>query len=381
MMPGVEGGLLMKGCCMKSLALVLSLFVLSSGARAQGGEGKNDVEKAGLAGRVKSVEVWRVEYPLGGGGGVEARRVLFRKTTYGEAGNRVEEVTYPPGSSSYSRNVYTYDAAGRNTGYEEYSTVADKSGRPRRHVYRLDAAGRMSEYTVYEADGSVGSRFTYAYDAAGRKTEEAFYSWQGRRTGRLVYAYDGRGRLLTQTSYDGDDAVSWKNVNVYGPEGDKTESAQYHGGTLRYRFFYKYDAKGRAKEVETRELNAVPNLRASHAPEPGRVVYAYDDEKGTKEVINYDENGALKKRFLYASDGKGNEAGVRELNADGSLKVTEIHWYDNRVLRRTLRGVPDAEFVYDARGNWTRKTLVIKPVEGAERPEPYWAEHREIVYY
>lgn len=367
---------------MKSLALVLLLFALSSGARAQGGEGKSDLEKAGLAGRVKSVEVWRVDYSRGEGGKSEARRVLFRKTTYNEEGNRVEEVTYDPSGSPSGKYVYTYDAAGRNTGYEEYSSLLDKSlTRPRRHVYRLDDAGRMLEYTVYEADGSVGSRFTYAYDAAGRKTEQAFYSWQGRRTGRLVYAYDGRGRLLTQTSYDGDDAVSWKNVNVYGPEGDKTESAQYQGGTLRYRFFYKYDAKGRAKEVETRELNAVPNLRHSHAPEPGRVVYVYDDEKGTKDVATYDEGGALKKRFLYASDGKGNEAGVRELNADGSPKVTEIHWYDNKVLLRTLRGVPDAEFVYDARGNWTRKTLVIKPAEGAERPEPYWAEHREIVYY
>jgi hypothetical protein len=331
---------------------------------------------------VKSLEVWRVDYARGEGASARARRVLFRRTNYDEAGNRADEVTYDASGSPSGKHVYTYDGAGRNTGYEEYIGILDKSlTKPRRHVYSLDAAGRTWEYTVYESDGSVGSRFTYDYDAAGHKTEEAFYSWQGRRTGRLAYAYDGRGRLLTQTSYDGDDAVSWKNVNVYAPEGDKTESAQYQGGTLRYRFFYKYDAKGRVKEVETRELNAVPDLRPSHAPEPGRVVYVYDDEKGTKDVATYDENGALRKRYLYASDGKGNEAGVRELNADGSLKVTEIHWYDNRVLRRTLRGVPDAEFVYDARGNWTRKTLVIKPSEGSERPEPYWAEQREIVYY
>ena len=366
---------------MKSFAVVLSLLVLLSGARAQTGQGRNDPEKAGLAGRVKSVEVWRVEYVLGSAGSVEARRALFRRTTYDEAGNRDEEVTYPPGGSSYSRSVYTYDAAGRNTGYEEYSTIADKgSGKPRRHVYKLDDAGRTSEYTVYESDGSAGSRFTYDYDAAGNKTEEVFYSWQGMRMGRLAYEYDGRGRLLTQTSYDGDDVVGWRNVNVYGAEGDRTESAQYQGGTLRYRFFYKYDAKGRVKEVETREFNALPDLRPSHAPEPGRVVYAYDDEKHAKDVITYDEGGALKKRFLHASDGRGNDAGVMELNADGSPKVKEVHWYENRVLRRTLRGVPDAEFVYDTRGNWTRKTLVIKPA-GAGRPEPYWAEHREIVYY
>jgi len=330
---------------------------------------------------VKSVEVWRVEYSLGEGGSVETRRFPFRKTTYDEKGDRVEELTWAPGSPSYSRFVYTYDDAGRNTGYEEYSSIVDKkTAKPRRHVYRLDDAGRTVEYIVYESDGSAGSRFTYAFDAAGNKTEEAFYSWQGVRTGRLVYTYDAGGRLLTQTSYNADAAVGWKNVNAYDPQGNKTESAQYHGETLRYKFFYKYDAKGRVREMETREFNAVPNLRTSHGPEPGRVVYTYDDGRRTKEVARYDEHGVLKQRLVYATDEKGNDAGVFELNADGSPKSTELRRYEKSVLLGTLSGVPAVEFVYDARGNWTRKTSVVKPA-GASKSEPYWAEHREIVYY
>jgi hypothetical protein len=365
---------------MISLLLVVSCFPVP--ARAQAGEGKNDVERAGLAGRVKSVEAGRVGYTLKDGRSVEGRRVLVQKTTYDERGNKAEEVTYGEGGSPSQRLVYTYDAAGRNTGYEEqYSGASDKSlSKPRRHVYRLDAAGRRVEYTVYESDGSVASRFAYAYDAAGNKTEDAFYSWQGARTGRLVYAYDAGGRPLAQTAYDESDAVSWKLVNVYDPEGRKTEAAQYRGETLRYRFFYKYDGQGRVKEVETREFNAVPDMRTTHAPEPGRVVYTYDDERRTKEVATYDEHGTPKSRLVYASDERGDDAGVTELNADGSVKSREIHWYDGNVRRRTLRGVPSVEFVRDAQGNWTRKTFSIKPA-GAEAAEPYWAEFREIVYY
>ena len=367
---------------MKPLALVVLLLVLSSGAaRAQTTQAKSDLEKAGLAGRVKSVEVWRVEYALSDGGSVESRRERVRKASYDEQGRRAEEVTYDQAGAASQRLVYTYDAEGRNTGYEEYSSLLDKGlSKPRRHVYALDAAGRTTEYTVYDSDGSVSSRFTYTYDAAGNKTEEAFYSWQGQRTGRLVYAYDARGNLLAQTSYDAADAVSWKNVNVYDPEGRKTESAQYHGGTLRYRFFYRYDGKGRLKEVETRELNAVPNVIVSHAPQPGKVVYTYDDEKRTKEVATFDGRGALKKRLLYALDEKGNDAGVKELNADGSPRAAEIRWYDKNALPRTVSGTPTVELAYDARGNWTRKTFLIRPA-GAEKPEPYWAEFREIVYY
>ena len=365
---------------MKSLALGLLLFVaFSSGA--QGGEGKSDVEKEGLKGRVKSLEAWRVEYTFKDGRSVEAGRKPVRKTSYDEQGRRAEEVTYDQAGSVSQRLVYTYDAEGRSTGYEEYASLLDKSlSKSRRHVYTLDGAGRTVESTVYESDGSVASRFTYAYDAAGNKTEEAFYSWQGVRTGRLVYAYDARGSVLTQTSYSADDSVSWKNVHIYDAEGRKAESAQYQGDKLRYRFFYKYDAKGRQKEVETREFNAVANLRASHAPEPGRVVYTYDDEKGTKEVATYDERGTLKSRLLYSLDEKWNGAGATELNADGSVKNKEIRWYDKDVLVGTLSGTPTAEFAYDERGNWTRRTFLLKSA-GAERAEAYWAEVREIVYH
>lgn len=41
--------------------------------------------------------------------------------------------------------------------------------------------------------------------------------------------------------------------------------------------------------------------------------------------------------------------------------------------------VPEAEFAYDARGNWTRGTFPVRPA-GAGRPEPYRAEFRETAF-
>jgi hypothetical protein len=336
---------------MKFVAYGLLLVALSSAARAQSTTAQSELEQAGLAGRVKSVEVGRIEYVLRDGRSVEGRRITASKTTYDEQGRKAEEVWYDQHRSPSGRAVYTHDAAGRMVGYN-----------------------------VYNSDGTGASRFTYAYDAGGNKTEEASYNWNGPRTSRLVYTYDARGQMLTQTSYLADDSVSWKNVNVYDSEGRKTESAQYHGETLRYRFFYKYEGKGRLKEQETREFNVVPNLRSSHAPVPGKVAYTYDDEKRMKEVATYDERGTLKSRLVYFTDEKGNDAGVLELNADGSFKSRAIQWYEQNVLLRTLSGAPSVEFVYDARGNWTRQTFLIKPAD-AERPEPYGAEYREIIYY
>ena len=366
---------------MKSLVLGLLLSVLSFHGAARAQTGQSDVERLGLKGRVKSSELWRVEYTIRDGASVEARRRPIRKVVFDGEGKKVEEVTYDQNGKPSAPNVYVYKAAGKHAGFDAYGGPLDRGpGQPRRHVYLLDDAGRPSEYTVYDSDGGMSVRFTYKYDAAGNKTEEESYTWNGARTSRLVHTYDARGNLLTQTSYNADDSLHWKHVHVYDAEGRKAESAQYQGETLRYRFFYKYDGKGRLKEEETREFNAVPNVYVSHAPEPGRVVYTCDDERRTKEVATYDGRGALKRRLRYSLDEAAAGTGAVELNADGSPKSREIRWYDGDVLLRALSGTTSAEFAYDAQGNWTRRTLYLKP-DGAARPEPYWGEQREIVYH
>ncbi|HST53316.1 MAG TPA: hypothetical protein VLJ61_14995 [Pyrinomonadaceae bacterium] len=373
---------------MKCLALALLLFAAAA-THAQvvtvinDPKAKNDLEKSGLLGRVKSVEFGRIEYPLKDGRATEGKRNPIQKTDYNEDGNMVEQVTFDRKGFVEERRVLTYDAAGRNTGYDEYSSIVDKSlSKPRRHVYTLDYAGRTLEYDVFDSDGSPASRFIYKYDGKGNKTDEEFYSWNGYRTGKLSYAYDDNGHLLTETSYERDDAVSWQNVNTYDAQGNKAESAQYQHGTLRYKFLYKYDAKGRVREEETMEFNAPSNMHVSHAPEPGKVVTVYDDEKGTKTVTYYDERGVFKNKAAYSTDGRGNDAGVRMFNADGSQKDSEIYWYEEGTLKlqRKLSGTPSIKYEYDSHGNWTRKTYLIQPAD-SEKPEAYQAEYRDITYY
>lgn len=137
--------------------------------------------------------------------------------------------------------------------------------------------------------------------------------------------------------------------------------------------------KGYSYEVVRARLSLLV-LSLTLTRRPGRVVYTFDDERQTKEVARYDEHGVLKQRLVYSTDARGNEAGVVELNYDGTPKPVELRRYEKGALLGTLSGVPAVEFVYDARGNWTRKTHVVRPA-GAQRPEPYWAEHRVIVYY
>ena len=323
---------------------------------------KTDKDRDGLLGPVKKVEAYLIEFA---GKDVEKRR-RWHTTTYNPEGNILEKVTYDQNDAILEKLVHTYDANGRNTGYEEYPALLDKTLTiPRRHVYKLDEAGRRVEYTLFESNGSFGTRFVYKYDAKGNMTEQQWYVHTGRLGGRLVRTFDENGNQTSEASYQPNGALDWKSISKYDANGNKTEWLQHRGTTLRYKILFSYDSKGRMLEKETFEFNSTPGVYTTHSPEPGKVVYTYDDEKKTKEVATYNLDGTLKEKILYAYDERNNEVGLTVFNADGSPKIGESQ---------------SLNIEYDSLGNWTKKTRLLQ-TEKAGPPQPYHAELRVITYY
>jgi hypothetical protein len=327
---------------------------------------KTDKDRDDLVGPVKRVEAYLIEFVTKDNQIVENKR-RWHITTYNTEGNIAEKTTYDQNNAITARYLHTYDENGRSTGYEEYAALLDKTLTiPRRHVYRLNAAGRKVEYTVFESNGSVGTRFVYKYDAKGNLIADQWYAHTGRLGGRTVYTVDENGNQTSQTSYQENDALNWKNISKYDANGNKTELLQYHGNTLRYKILNSYDSQGRILEKETIEFNSPPGtLRTTHAPEPGKMVYTYDDEKRTKEVATYKVDGTLQEKLAYAYDERKNEIGATVFNVDGSLK--------NGETRLT-------NIEYDSHGNWTRKTHLRQSEKGGQ-PQAYYAQLRVITYY
>lgn len=357
--------------------LVLS-FLMSAPVTAQD---KIDCRHEGLLGPVKTVEAGRTGLPVVDGKGVEGPHLVMRQTSYNERCDRTEMTQYGTDGKILERLVYTFDALGRNTGYDEFSSAVDKKlATPRRHIYVVDGNARIIEYTVFDSDGSLNSRFTYEYDAKGNKLAENFYSWMGTRGNRVVYTYDEKGHQLSATCYKADDTVSWKTTTSYDTDGRKIEWSNFQAGILRYKIKYRYDDQGRISEEETFEFNAPPNLITSHSPVPGKIVYDYNDSERTKEVTTCLPSGTLKSREIRTTDERGNETSRRTLDENGSTRNNEIVWFDSRKPVHTLSGTPSTKFEYDAYGNWTKKTRLIWAA-GAKEPEAWNIEYRTITYY
>ena len=347
---------------------------------------KTDRDRAELVGPVKRVEAYLVDFDMNDGGSVEKKRRPWYSTTYNSEGNISEKVSYDQTGAIIEKLIHTYDAQGRNTGYEEYSAIMDKSlSIPRRHLYTFDEEGRRVEYAVFESEGKVGTRFVYKYDAKGNLIEEDWYGYTGLLGGKTVYTFNDKGKQTTQAYYSGEGTLKWKNISTYDADGNRNVWLQYQGEIAKYKITSSYDSKGRILENETFEFNGNPNIRASHAPEPGKVVYTYDDEKRTKEIATYEVNGTLRSKSVYAYDERGNEIGLTEFKGDGSPKNFEIQLYDNlgkpgSALRGTISGRSIMNIEYDSHGNWTRKTRLIQSEKGGP-PQAYHAELRVITYY
>jgi hypothetical protein len=327
---------------------------------------KTQKERDDLVGPVKRVEAYRFDLTTKDNQSVEKRGHPWQISTYNAEGNIAEQVLYDQNGAITARHLYTYDASGRSTGYEEYVALLDKTlATPRCHVYTLNAAGRKVEYTVFESNGTAGTRFVYKYDAKGNLIEEQWYAHTGRLGGRTVYTFDDVGNQTSQTSYEGNGSLNWKNISKYDANGNNTEFLQYHGNTLRYKMLHSYDSKGRILEKEILEFNSGPSSFPSHAPVPGKIVYTYDDEKRTKEVATYKVDGTLRHKVTHAYDERKNEVGLTIIYSDGPLQSVETRL---------------TNIEYDSHGNWTRKTHSRQPEKGGP-PQPYHEELRVITYY
>lgn len=322
---------------------------------------ESDLEREKLLGPVKSVEIFNID--RGSTDSATARRRPLRRTTYNANGNVLELISYDQNGDIQARHVYSYDANGRSTGYEEYSAILDKKlSTPRRHVYKLDKEGRRVEYLVLDSNESVSSRSVHKYDAKGNKIEDQWYTYTGELSAKMVYTFDEKGRQISQAAYEGDSVLTWKNFWKYDVNGNKTESMQYEGEILRYKVIYSFNVKGKILEEETFEFNRPPNSFTTHAPEPGKKIYTYDEEKRTLEVTTYAIDGSLKRRFVHVYDEQGNEIGATTFNGDAFQHRTSI------------------EVEYDSHGNWTKKTQLMQ--SEAEAPlRAYSTQARVITYY
>ncbi len=333
-------------------ALVLSLLLLQTVYSQK----KSDLEQLQIQGKVKNIEYFYLSFDPSNGW---SSRKPWISEFYNTNSNIIERTVFRDGQIS-SQVISFYDARGRNTGNNSFSSASDIAQKiASREELILDAAGNTVQLNVYSRGGSqIDLTHTYNYDARGNQTERNY----GAAVGKSVMTYDENNNETSMLNSNGAGVVYNKNFTEYNEQNRKIKWSIYRDEILRYQIQYKYDAKGRLSEVETRELNIVPNMRSSHAPEAGRIVYGYDDKRKTIWTTKHSLNGTPVQNSTTIFNERGEKIGL-------SCENSESH---------TCKTV--FEYQLDTLGNWTRKTCYGRAFSG-DVLSSAWAEERVISYY
>jgi uncharacterized protein (DUF2147 family) len=284
---------------MKRLSTILLFCVISVVASAQA---KPDREKNGLRKSVQTVKTEVTEFTSKDGKSVEGARMPVQAVDYDERGNVVKRVDFNRDGSVAQTIVYSYDAQGRSTGYEDFTPGLNT---PRKHIYVLASDGKQSEYKVVQPAGSPGDeRYVYKYDANGNMIAEELYN-KAQLISKNENVYDAHGRLISQVIYNPDGTVSARIQNTFLADGKPVERIRHDGDLTTYRVRYKYDDKGRLLERKV-EGSFVDMDFTSENYTTGKVVFVYKGKDQPKEAITYNPDGSFRERVEFDYDSHGN---------------------------------------------------------------------------
>jgi YD repeat-containing protein len=267
-----------------------------------GAQAKPDRETDRLLGSVQTVKTEVVELTDKDGKNIERPRMPVQTIDYDVRGNRLKCVDFNRDGSVVQTVVYTYDAAGRNTGYEDSTPGL---ANPRRHIYVLDQNGNRTEYKMTQPTGSAADeRYVYKYDGQGNRIGEELYH-KTTLISRNQNSFDDQGRLISQTIYNPDGTVAARIVNSFAADGKPLERVRHDGDLLTYRVRYKYDDKGRLSELET-VGSWIEMDSSADSYVTGKVVYVYKGKNTPKETLTYNPDGSLRERLVFDYDSHGN---------------------------------------------------------------------------
>ena len=305
---------------MRRVATILLFSVFSVVASAQA---KPDREKDGLLKSVQTVKTEVAEFTIKDGKSVEGPRMPVQSIDYDERGNRVKRVDFNRDGSITQTIVYTYDAEGRSTGYEDFTPGLEA---PRKHIYVLASDGKRSEYKFVQPTGSPGDeRYVYKYDARGNKVAEELYN-KKTLISRNENAYDAHGRLLSQVIYNPDGTASARIQNTFAADGKPLERIRHDGDLTTYRVRYKYDDKGRVVEREV-EGSFVDMDFTSENYATGKVVFVYKGKDQPKEAVTYNPDGSFRERVVFDYDSHGNwKTRTRKVKVAGKEVKQQIEY-------------------------------------------------------
>ncbi len=201
--------------------LIVSLnLLLSCSNEKPESKVKNDLDKVGLKGKIKTLN--ETEYQASDKfGDIQKGNIQYKFITiYNESGNTLEWRMYDSDGNQYSKVIYEYDNNRKIIEKKQFHEENINS----RTTYKYDEKGMKIESDDYKSDGSLESKYLFSYDEQGNISEMKHYDKAGNLVSNNIGKYDENGSIIETTYYKLDGSIDSKATEKYDVKGNKLES-------------------------------------------------------------------------------------------------------------------------------------------------------------
>lgn len=259
---------------MRTFLLILLSFGFLSFV---GGKEKNDLEKQGIKGKVKSLTISTFKAKLKIGKVRKGDLVERLDFKFDSAGNMVEEIQYSPNLQF-------------------------------KMTFKYDTKNRPIEDCLYKADGGISERTIFKYDSEGYKIEEDHLGINNSLKFKGIFKNDSKGNLIEEDSYDSSGKMEYKSVIKWDDKGNPIENYHYKRDSLFEKITYGYDEKNQMTE---------------------KVYYDKNNKITRKGLFKYNTSGNLCEEAYYkkGTDFEGQRKHTYENNDEHGNWLKKTNFY------------------------------------------------------
>lgn len=302
----------MSKICKIALFIFLNLLIITSVLYPQ--DGKTDLERQGLSGRVKELIEEKITYSEKSGDYKPGRRVKVQKLLFNRKGNITTKFQYNNDGTQSSKWGYFYDSADRTIGKTQhnYSGVLVLNWER-----SFNNKGSVIEETRYRHDRTLQTKIISTYDKFGNMLEQLTSDEPGRRSATWKRTPDSNGYVIEYTdNYRKEFTAFDKNARIVEKFKRNSDYSEY------LKWTYSYNDSGRIKNGE---------FYRDRFAKPETWIIKYDGEGNIIETVHKKPDGSLHSRRAY-SYGRTNKLIKQKTTLyeeDGSVGSTWTYIYDH----------------------------------------------------
>lgn len=263
-------------------------------------------------------------------------------------------------NNKYKNNWKTHNLRGRiksitEFNFKQYVPYSELTNYIREEHFTFDSTGNLVGKSIFAEPQMFHYRYIYQYDKVGNYIECESYERNDSTADVQTYKFDELDNMIETVRHDPNNHLTIRVQYYFDKNGNCIESLEEKPSSLRTKYTYTYDSLNRPLSImEIRDYG-------DNKPSSEKTVFRYNGDSVEKKL----DGIHIKWHYLTVYNKDHQEVFWKNLHpGEDFVNTTKFDSLGNEIEHKAWKGttIDDRnsrhyEYVYDDKGNWTKRTL------------------------